>query len=82
MCWFDAEMTPGQWLSTSPAAGPTHWKQTLLPLKEAITMIQGERLKGAISCEPLEDDHRGLKIQLTIYASDFSKEVSQSFSLR
>ena len=32
--WFEVEMTPGVWLSTSPLSEKTHWQQTVFPLIE------------------------------------------------
>jgi hypothetical protein len=29
--WFDVQMTPGVWLSTSPFAPVTHWQHTVFP---------------------------------------------------
>ncbi len=32
IAWFDVEMTPNNWFSTSPFEPPTHWEQTILPI--------------------------------------------------
>ncbi len=39
--WFDAEMTPGVWMSTSPFGPLTHWEQTVFPILEGIDCSRG-----------------------------------------
>ena len=58
--WFDVEMTEGVWFSTSPYEGGTHWHQTVFPLIEAFSSVNGDILKGNITVRPIADDHRGL----------------------
>jgi hypothetical protein len=31
--FFNCKLTPGSSLNTSPSCEPTHWKQTIFPLK-------------------------------------------------
>ena len=46
-CYFDS-MTKLIILSTSPFAEPTHWKQTIFPLKEPIIVQSGKSVCGEI----------------------------------
>jgi hypothetical protein len=39
--WFEVEMTPGSWLSTSPFSERTHWEQTVFPLLEPQNLKSG-----------------------------------------
>jgi len=40
--WFDAYLSPGRVLSTSPLEPPTHWQQTFFPIDEPVHLIQGD----------------------------------------
>jgi hypothetical protein len=64
--WFDVEMTEGVWFSTSPYEGDTHWHQTVFPLIEVFSSVNGDILKGSINVRPIPDDHRGLQITVMI----------------
>ncbi len=44
--WFDVQMTPDVWLSTSPTAPLTHWQQTVFPLLERKQVKAGSALIG------------------------------------
>jgi type I protein arginine methyltransferase len=50
--------------STSPAAKPTHWKQTVFYLKEALTICQGETVTGKLMCRPNTINPRDLDFHL------------------
>lgn len=60
---FDACHKPLHF-STSPAVRRTHWKQTVLYLEDTITICQGEKLTGHLSCTPNKSNPRDLDIEL------------------
>ena len=48
--------------STSPAVTPTHWKQTVFYLKDAITICKGEKITGTLECRPNDKNERDLDV--------------------
>jgi protein arginine N-methyltransferase 3 len=68
--WFDTEFssrfcaeTPVV-LDTSPSSKPTHWAQTVLPLKNHIRLSDCDMIKGRISMSRQESVHRSLDISV------------------
>ena len=68
--WFDTEFssrfcaeTPVV-LDTSPLSKPTHWAQTVLPLKDPIRLSDCDAIKGRISMSRQESVHRSLDISV------------------
>lgn len=68
--WFDTEFssqfcaeTPVV-LDTSPLSKPTHWAQTVLPLKDHIRLSDCDTIKGRISMSRQESVHRSLDISV------------------
>jgi protein arginine N-methyltransferase 1 len=60
--------------STSPFSNYTHWKQTLFYLPDALTVRQGEKVSGRITCKPNEKNNRDLDITLKVnFSGEFSK---------
>lgn len=54
LAWFDYDFTFGKGLvhvSTGPFHPPTHWKQTVFYLDNALHVRKGDRLSGSISFE-------------------------------
>jgi hypothetical protein len=39
--WFDAEMSPETWFSTSPREGYTHWQHKVFPFTEKVDVSAG-----------------------------------------
>ena len=72
-------MTPGIWFSTSPYEGRTHWEQTYFPLFDIISTRRGEKLRGRLESQPMEDDHRALIIALTIGGAAPGTSVTQKY---
>jgi hypothetical protein len=64
--WFDVEMLPEFWFSTSPSDASTHWEHTLFQLSSERPVSKGSLVKGGIRCKPIDTDHRGLDIRITI----------------
>jgi hypothetical protein len=42
--WFDVEMTPDVFLSTSPFSERTHWEQAVFPLLEQKRYLMGSTI--------------------------------------
>lgn len=64
-CYFDS-MTKLIILSTSPFAEPTHWKQTIFPLKEPILVAAGQSIRGEIRIGKNSQNPRALQIRLLL----------------
>lgn len=70
--------------STSPFARYTHWKQTVLYLRDTLTVCSGEHIQGTISSQPNSRNPRDLDITLSL---DFQGQhsvahINQEFRLR
>lgn len=70
--------------STSPFSRYTHWKQTVLYLRDPLTVCSGEHVQGSISSRPNERNPRDLDITVSI---DFEGKhcqthLTQEFRLR
>lgn len=66
VAWFDVEMTPGEWFSTSPFHGATHWHQTFFQATERFGVSNGTRVSGTLKCFPHKNNYRGLQIDITL----------------
>jgi SAM-dependent methyltransferase len=53
--YFRAGLAPGVVLSTSPGEPPTHWRQTFLPMEEAVEVEGGDEVRYEIKAIPLLD---------------------------
>lgn len=93
MIWFkrcaDDPVLPPQLhkplsFSTGPFAKYTHWKQTVMYLKDPITVCAGEEIKGSISCGPNERNPRDLDIGLSLEfeGKNSTYKATQDFRLR
>ena len=80
--WFDVEMTPGVWLSTSPLAPITHWRQTVFPLLELKHYLTTSTMEGKIDCRPPIDDYRALAIRLEIRDQIFDESTILEYHIR
>ena len=73
--WFDSMFDGPQHnvvMSTSPLKPATHWKQTLLQLKDPIQCEKGQLISGLISVRKAADNPRNLDISLRIDDSDLN----------
>ncbi|CAK8698268.1 unnamed protein product [Clavelina lepadiformis] len=61
--------------STGPFTPPTHWKQTVFFLKNAIDVNEGDMISGYIDCRKNPKDPRSLIVDLTI------NDTKQSFTI-
>lgn len=50
--------------STGPESRPTHWKQTVFYLDEALVIKKGETVRGAFTCRPNASNPRDLDIEI------------------
>ena len=74
--------TPPVILDTAPAAAPTHWFQSILLLREPITVPAGGTLKGALSMLRDARNPREYRFTIDIDAGDHGAAVSQSWHMR
>ncbi|RWS24559.1 Protein arginine N-methyltransferase 3-like protein [Leptotrombidium deliense] len=66
-CFFDSDKLKNHViLSTSPCSPVTHWKQSVLPLREPITVTDKSVIEGTISIRRLKNDVRSLSITVDI----------------
>lgn len=49
--WWQAELSPGIFLATTPSAPRTHWEQVYLPLLQPQTVVSGETIELSISSD-------------------------------
>lgn len=67
VAWFDIEFTACHKtvaFSTGPHTKYTHWKQTVLYLKDVLTVQQGETIRASMTCKPNDKNRRDLDIEL------------------
>lgn len=46
--WFEAKLSPGTSLSTSPDSAPTHWKHRFFPIGKPLEVSEGDKLEVRI----------------------------------
>jgi type I protein arginine methyltransferase len=67
IAWFDIEFSachkPVRF-STGPHTKYTHWKQTVFYLSDVLTVEEGEKVQGRLSCRPNDKNRRDLDIQI------------------
>ncbi|CAJ1339144.1 unnamed protein product [Effrenium voratum] len=77
--WFECEFGAAGWLlSTSPSAPETHWKQTLLYLRQP---LEASEVKGEVRFRRHESFTRGYRVTLELKAPG-RKLRSEDFELR
>ena len=67
IAWFDIEFSACHKpikFSTGPHTKYTHWKQTVFYLTETLTVQEGEKISGQLSCKPNERNRRDLDIAI------------------
>jgi len=68
VAWFDVDFTACHKpirFSTGPHAKYTHWKQTVLYLREVLTVQKGEQVRGVLSSKPNQVKKRDLDIVIS-----------------
>jgi len=67
LAWFDisfaATHKPVKF-STGPHAKYTHWKQTVFYTQQTITINEGDKIKGVLTCAPNQTNNRDLDISI------------------
>jgi len=63
--WFDAQLSPGVLLDTSPSAPLTHWQQHWFPLPPR-EVAEGDELEVRLVIEPSEADERSPTYRLWV----------------
>lgn len=77
--WWNAELTRGVELSTSPFAPATHWDQIFLPLTASINANKGQTLEVS-----LKSDSRfevGINLSWTVRLSDQKGKILQNVEM-
>lgn len=67
IAWFDIDFTACHKpirFSTGPHTKYTHWKQTVFYLQDAVTMEEGEQLRGQLTSKPNDRNPRDLDIDI------------------
>jgi len=57
--WFEVQLCPGVDITTAPGAATTHWRQAFFPVREQISIIEGDLMEVSFSIGPkaeLSDD--------------------------
>ncbi|EFC46475.1 predicted protein [Naegleria gruberi] len=77
--WFDVVFEPNKViLSTSPAAPPTHWKQTIIMLPQAMTIPASKKIpKTTLVMTPSDENPRHYDLSLDIpdaFKEDFEDD--------
>ncbi|KAF5328830.1 hypothetical protein D9619_011680 [Psilocybe cf. subviscida] len=73
LAWFDISFDCTHKkvkFSTGPHAQYTHWKQTVFYTPNAMTVHQGDRIEGRITCAPNARNNRDLDINIQYKDSD------------
>ncbi|MCJ1276645.1 type I protein arginine N-methyltransferase Rmt1 [Puttea exsequens] len=87
IAWFDIEFGACHkpiTFSTGPHAKYTHWKQTVLYLREVLTVEEGEEVSGFLSSRPNALKKRDLDINLTyqLHTEDPSRQAAGSLDYK
>jgi len=72
LIWFDVSWPVSKVaaLTTAPEAEPTHWKQTILLLKEPLKCVKGSKITGMIDLKRGEKNEREYGVKLTYRLDD------------
>lgn len=57
--------------STGPQATPTHWKQVVFYVKNAICVEKGDKIRGQFQCKRGTNDARAIRIKITAFDQEF-----------
>lgn len=60
--------------STGPHCKPTHWKQTVFYLEQALQVEAGDVVNGKITVQPNSENHRELDIEIEYWVNECSGE--------
>lgn len=70
--WFDIHDQGEVFLSTGPAAAPTHWRQVYLPLPPLTVPPGGAALHADVTVRPAADDRRSIEVHIAWRLGDLS----------
>jgi protein arginine N-methyltransferase 1 len=54
--WFDAQLSKGVRLSTSPKSPPTHWKNIFFPSDRPVPVVEGDTIEVSIRAVTWDED--------------------------
>jgi protein arginine N-methyltransferase 1 len=84
LAWFDIafKCTHKQVkFSTGPHSKYTHWKQTVFYTPSTLTVNQGDKIVGRLSCGPNRRNNRDLDIGVTYKLEHHEEEVSTQYKM-
>jgi len=84
LAWFDIsfECTHKKvQFSTGPHAQYTHWKQTVFYTPSTITVSEGQKVMGRVTCAPNVKNNRDLDISISYQTSDAAGETSIQYKM-
>ena len=79
--WFNCLLVANVVLDTSPFSKQTHWKQTLMPFKNKISVNKGDIIQVSVHARPQLNNHRALDITVITSGGPLPTEVVQEFKL-
>jgi type I protein arginine methyltransferase len=84
LAWFDIafKCTHTQVkFSTGPHARYTHWKQTVFYTPSTLTVNQGDKIVGRLSCAPNQKNNRDLDIKCAYKVEHEAEETSVQYKM-
>ncbi|KAL1679402.1 S-adenosyl-L-methionine-dependent methyltransferase [Schizophyllum commune] len=67
--------------STGPHAQYTHWKQTVFYTPQTITLTEGDKIKGELTCSPNARNNRDLDIKIKYSTTGEPNEVTMDYKM-
>uniref|UniRef100_D8Q8T0 type I protein arginine methyltransferase n=1 Tax=Schizophyllum commune (strain H4-8 / FGSC 9210) TaxID=578458 RepID=D8Q8T0_SCHCM len=67
--------------STGPHAQYTHWKQTVFYTPQTITLTEGDKIKGELTCSPNARNNRDLDIKIKYSTTGEPNEVTMEYKM-
>jgi len=65
--WFDAQLSEGEKLDTSPSAPPTHWKQLLFPFARPVVLAADDKV--SVDIRPVRAEGRRMSWRWSVKAA-------------
>ncbi|TRM69382.1 S-adenosyl-L-methionine-dependent methyltransferase [Schizophyllum amplum] len=84
LAWFDIQFQCTHKkvnFSTGPHAQYTHWKQTVFYTPQTVTLTEGDKISGQLTCSPNERNNRDLDITISYSTNDEANEVTMNYKM-